>query len=69
MNRITNIILGCLCIIYVLSPLDLLPEAILGPFGLPDDLVALFVAIKKFKQAASGQPSPVTVIDAEYHVR
>jgi len=28
-------------IIYILSPIDLLPEGILGPFGLIDDLIAV----------------------------
>lgn len=28
------------CILYIVSPVDVLPEAFLGPFGLPDDLVA-----------------------------
>lgn len=34
------------CAAYVLSPLDLAPEALLGPLGLPDDLVAVLVAAK-----------------------
>lgn len=37
-------ILGCLA--YVLSPIDVLPEAFLGPFGLPDDVIALLVGLK-----------------------
>lgn len=35
-----------LCAVYVLSPVDLVPESLLGPFGLPDDLVAILVAVK-----------------------
>lgn len=34
------------CTAYVCSPVDLLPEAVLGPFGLPDDLIAVLVALK-----------------------
>lgn len=34
------------CAVYVLSPLDLLSEAFLGPLGLPDDLVAVLIAGK-----------------------
>lgn len=34
------------CALYVLSPLDLLPEALLGPLGLPDDIVAILIAGK-----------------------
>ncbi len=33
------------CVIYGLSPADLLPECILGPLGLFDDLGAIAVAI------------------------
>lgn len=45
------ILVLCLCIVYIISPIDLLPEAFLGPFGLIDDLGALFVAIAAFKRA------------------
>jgi uncharacterized membrane protein YkvA (DUF1232 family) len=30
---------------YICSPIDILPEALLGPFGLPDDIIALLAAI------------------------
>jgi uncharacterized membrane protein YkvA (DUF1232 family) len=40
-----------LCVVYIISPIDLLPEAFLGPLGLIDDLGALFVAIAAFKKA------------------
>lgn len=33
-------------LIYLLSPVDLLPEAVLGPLGLVDDAAALFLLIK-----------------------
>lgn len=33
-----------LCVLYVISPVDLLPEVILGPFGLADDGLALVFA-------------------------
>ena len=36
------------CIAYVASPLDLMPEAILGPLGLPDDVAALVAAALLF---------------------
>lgn len=36
------VILG---IIYVVSPIDIIPEAILGPFGLLDDGGAIFAVI------------------------
>lgn len=28
------------CVLYCLSPIDILPEALFGPVGLPDDLAA-----------------------------
>jgi uncharacterized membrane protein YkvA (DUF1232 family) len=37
-------ILGCA--IYVLSPIDFVPEAFLGPFGLADDAIAGLVLIR-----------------------
>lgn len=33
-------------LIYLLSPVDLIPEAFLGPLGLVDDAAALFLLIK-----------------------
>lgn len=45
-----KIIIG---IIYILSPVDLIPEVILGPLGLLDDAGALVVVIKNiFKSIA-----------------
>lgn len=34
------------CIAYILSPVDLAPEAILGPLGVPDDILAALIAGK-----------------------
>ena len=34
------------CFIYIISPIDLMPEAVLGPFGLGDDALA-FVALMR----------------------
>lgn len=34
-----------LCVLYLFSPVDLLPELLLGPLGLPDDVLALLVGI------------------------
>jgi hypothetical protein len=34
------------CVLYVFSPVDLLPEALLGPFGLPDDLIVIVIGVK-----------------------
>lgn len=37
--------IAALSVAYIVSPLDVLPEMVLGPFGLVDDLAALAVAI------------------------
>ncbi len=39
------------CIVYVISPVDLMPEALLGPIGLIDDLGALLVGIASAREA------------------
>lgn len=39
------------CVIYIISPIDLMPEAILGPFGLLDDGGALIAAILSARSA------------------
>jgi uncharacterized membrane protein YkvA (DUF1232 family) len=36
-----------LSLIYILSPIDLIPEAFLGPLGLIDDAGLLFILILK----------------------
>jgi uncharacterized membrane protein YkvA (DUF1232 family) len=33
------------CVFYIVSPIDLMPEALLGPFGLIDDAGALGAAL------------------------
>jgi uncharacterized membrane protein YkvA (DUF1232 family) len=33
-----KVLAGLLGIVYVISPLDLMPEVLLGPFGIGDDL-------------------------------
>ncbi len=34
------------CVAYILSPVDLAPEALLGPLGVPDDILAALIAGK-----------------------
>ncbi|MFO0942342.1 MAG: DUF1232 domain-containing protein [Pirellulales bacterium] len=41
-----NVMLAICCFIYVVSPIDVLPEIALGPFGFLDDLGAAVVGIK-----------------------
>ena len=45
-----NIIIGFLAILYIVSPIDLIPEALLGPFGLIDDFGILMFGIKYFNK-------------------
>ncbi len=39
------------CGFYAISPIDILPEAVLGPFGLMDDIGAVIVGISSAKAA------------------
>lgn len=38
--------------LYLVSPIDVLPEALLGPFGLVDDVVVALLALKAFNHLA-----------------
>jgi uncharacterized membrane protein YkvA (DUF1232 family) len=37
--------------LYTLSPIDLMPEAFLGPFGLGDDLLAIIAGVQAIRTA------------------
>ena len=39
------------CGFYAISPIDIMPEAVLGPFGLIDDIGAVVVGINAAKMA------------------
>ena len=39
------------CGFYAISPIDVMPEAVLGPFGLIDDIGAVVVGINAAKMA------------------
>jgi uncharacterized membrane protein YkvA (DUF1232 family) len=54
-NIITRIFLAAtpLFIVYVLSPLDLIPEVLLGPIGLTDDILIIAGLIFLLKLANS----------------
>lgn len=41
--------------LYVLSPVDLVPEALLGPIGIVDDIGAIFVGISAAKMAMAAK--------------
>jgi uncharacterized membrane protein YkvA (DUF1232 family) len=40
-----KVLIGMAGIVYVLSPLDILPEMLLGPFGLGDDLAIAALSV------------------------
>jgi uncharacterized membrane protein YkvA (DUF1232 family) len=40
-----KVLAGLLGIVYVISPLDILPEILLGPFGLGDDLAIAALSV------------------------
>jgi len=44
-------LLAGLAVAYVISPIDLMPEALLGPFGLLDDLFVVGAALAKLLQS------------------
>ena len=46
-----KVLLAVACGIYVLSPIDLMPEALLGPFGFIDDIGALAAGIVAARSA------------------
>jgi uncharacterized membrane protein YkvA (DUF1232 family) len=43
------------CGIYCISPIDIVPEALLGPFGLIDDLGALVAGIAAARAAMNAK--------------
>lgn len=45
-----------LCGLYVLSPVDLMPEAFLGPLGLADDLVVALVGLREWYRGRGRNP-------------
>ncbi|THD23254.1 hypothetical protein D915_005861 [Fasciola hepatica] len=49
-NTLRHLVLPALVGLYLLSPVDLLPEAVLGPLGLVDDLLVIgFYALQLFR--------------------
>lgn len=49
-----------LCGIYCISPIDILPEAFLGPFGLVDDVGAIVAGVAAVKTAMSASNEPTS---------
>ncbi len=62
MSRLTktDVFLIVLAALYVLSPVDLIPELVTGPLGLTDDMAA-FALIAATVMRARGRAEPVVV--------
>ncbi len=43
------------CGLYVVSPVDIIPEALLGPIGVVDDIAAIFAGISAAKMAMAAK--------------
>ena len=44
-------VFAAFCVIYFVSPVDILPEAFLGPFGLVDDIGAVIAGVASARAA------------------
>lgn len=45
-----NLFFGFLATIYIISPIDIIPEVLFGPFGLIDDFGILLLGMKYFNK-------------------
>lgn len=59
-----KVLAGLLGIVYVLSPLDVLPELLLGPFGLGDDLAIAALSVAALLGSAEAWLDRDTTVDA-----
>ena len=48
--ELSNMAFGLLAILYIVSPIDIIPEALFGPFGLIDDFGILMFGMKYFNK-------------------
>lgn len=51
LTEITSWAFLVFCAFYALSPIDIVPEAALGPFGFIDDIGAVFLGYQSFQSA------------------
>ena len=51
LSEITSWAFLLFCGVYAISPIDILPEAVLGPFGFFDDLGAVYLGYQSFQSA------------------
>ncbi|GGE90315.1 Uncharacterized membrane protein YkvA, DUF1232 family [Chishuiella changwenlii] len=45
-----NLVIGLFAVFYIISPIDIIPEAFFGPFGLIDDFGILMFGMKYFNK-------------------
>lgn len=45
-----------LCLLYTINPLDALPEGLLGPIGMIDDVAAIVIAVGAGQAALKARP-------------
>lgn len=48
-----QVLVAIFCALYVISPVDFLPEIVLGPAGAIDDIAAVVIGIMSAKKALS----------------
>ncbi|RLZ08662.1 YkvA family protein [Faecalibacter macacae] len=48
--ELSNLVFGFLAVVYIVSPIDIIPEALFGPFGLIDDFGILMFGMKYFNK-------------------
>lgn len=64
MSRFTkpDLAIMILALLYVLSPVDFIPELITGPIGLTDDMAAIAVIAAIVMRSFSKEPEPAPVV-------
>lgn len=51
-----------LAVIYIISPIDFVPEIFFGPFGVADDLIAIIILLRKlFQMLNTPSKEPMTM--------
>ena len=50
-NEVVSWAFLAFCAFYAVSPIDILPEAVLGPFGFIDDLGSVFLGYQAYQSA------------------
>ncbi len=64
MSRFTkpDLAIMVMAVLYVLVPVDFIPELITGPIGLTDDMAAIAVIVAIFMRSFNRAPEPAPVV-------